>query len=295
MNTALNAPASVLKRVEQMTGRCPIHFAGSTRGYTAATRGVVEFVQGPRLFVKAAVDEQTAQWLRDEHRNYCGIKAAFMPQVLGWDDLGESPILLLEDLSGGAWPPPWTERMVADVMAMLEAVKATPPPAGLPSLESMRPELASWSHVASDPESFLKLGVCSAAWLDKALPWLIAADQSAVLTGSDLIHFDVRSSNLCFHQGKVLLIDWNWACVGNGAMELVHWFPNLRVDGGPIPQGVVEQHPELVALMTGYWAHRARLPEPRPDSTLRKVQLAQLKAILPWCANAVGFGAPVST
>lgn len=294
MNDALNAPASVLKRVELIAGRRPIRFTESTRGYTSAVRGIVDFSEGLSLFVKAGVDEQTARWLRDEQCVYAGINAAFMPAMLGWSD-GPSPVLLLEDLSGAAWPPPWTERMVAQVVAMLAQVRTTAPPVGLPSLESMRPELASWSHVAADPESFLKLSVCSPAWLEKALPTLLAAEKAAVLAGDDLIHFDVRSSNLCFSGGRVLLIDWNWACVGNGAMELVHWLPNLHVDGGPVPQGIMDANPELVAVMTGYWAHRARLSEPLPGSSLRKVQLAQLKAILPWCAHALSLESPAQT
>ena len=48
-----------------------------------------------------------------------------MPEVLGWDD-GERPLLLLEDLSGCGWPPPWDDRrieQVLDALARLHAIE----------------------------------------------------------------------------------------------------------------------------------------------------------------------------
>lgn len=282
-----NAAAGVLQRVELIAGARVKEFRPATRGYTAAVRGVVELCDGSRTFLKAASDEQTAHWLRDEHRMYAGLSGSFMPKLLGWQDADGVPLMLLEDLSAATWPPPWTSRMVSQVQEMLAEVQAAKPPAGLPTLESMRGELCSWKGVAADPSNFLSLGLCSRHWLEKSLPCLIAADERATLAGEQLLHFDVRSSNVCFRNGAPLLIDWNWACIGNGALELIHWLPNLRVDGGEVPEGITRQQPELVSMMTGYWAFRAGMPEPRPDSTLRKVQLAQLREVLPWCIEAL--------
>lgn len=50
--------------------------------------------------------------------------------------------------------------------------------------------------------------------------------------------------------------------------------------------------PQLVALMTGYWAARAGLPAPQIGSKLRQVQLAQLKVSLPWCVSALDLSKP---
>jgi hypothetical protein len=35
------------------------------------------------VFVKLALDEVAAAWLRDEHRVYAAVEAAFMPRLLG--------------------------------------------------------------------------------------------------------------------------------------------------------------------------------------------------------------------
>ena len=75
-------------------------------GYTPAERWVVRLADGRSAFVKAAVNDLTALWLRKEYRMYSAIRAPFMAELLGWADEDGPPMLLLEDLSDCAWPPP---------------------------------------------------------------------------------------------------------------------------------------------------------------------------------------------
>jgi hypothetical protein len=67
--------------------------------------------------------------------------------------------------------------------------------------------LAGWAHVAQDPAAILGLRLCSAAWLSHALDTLMAAEAQARLAGDNLVHFDVRSDNLCFVGDRVVLVD----------------------------------------------------------------------------------------
>jgi hypothetical protein len=182
------------------------------------------------VFVKAGVTDLTSGWLRDEHRVYEQLQASFLPRMLGWDDDGEMPILVLDDLSGAHWPPPWDARMVDAVVATLHEVHATKPPDGLASLESHREQLASWVHVAADPQTFLELGMCSRAWLFRSASTLIEAERQALLDGSGLVHFDVRSDNLCLAGLRALLVDWNAACIGNVDLDVVAWIPSLILE-----------------------------------------------------------------
>ena len=85
---------------------------------------------------------------------YQNVQSDFMPALLGWDDDGEKPLLVLEDLSVGLWPQSWTPDMIAATLKTLESVRKSQPPNGLPTLESMRHELASWHLVALQPDSF---------------------------------------------------------------------------------------------------------------------------------------------
>jgi hypothetical protein len=41
---------------------------------------------GRSVFLKAATDNQTAGWLRSEHRIYEALRASFMPGLIGWQD-----------------------------------------------------------------------------------------------------------------------------------------------------------------------------------------------------------------
>jgi hypothetical protein len=35
----------------------------------------------------------------------------------------------------------------------------------------------------------------------------------------------VRSDNLCFVDGRTVLVDWNLACTGDGCFDVAFWLP----------------------------------------------------------------------
>jgi hypothetical protein len=251
----------------------------------------VELEDGRRVFVKEALDDLAARWLRAEHRVYAAVSAPFMPELVGWSD-GERPLLVLEDLADAHWPPPWRDGDIDAVFAALEAVAATPPPAGVPALEERRDSLNGWELVAEDPEPLLSTGLCSRKWLDSALPALREAAAGCDLGGDALVHFDVRSDNLCVHDGRVLLVDWNLACVGNPLVDVVCWLPSLRVEGGPQPWAILPDSGGLAALLAGYFASHAGLPAPPTAPRVRPFQLAQAEVALPWAARELGLSFP---
>jgi len=271
-------------RLKRLLGATPLKMTEVTRGYTAASRLLVEFSDGRRAFVKVATDALTAGWLRDEYRIYKHVQGSFMPAMLAWED-GEHPLLVLEDLSLALWPQSWTNKSIAAVLDTLKLVGDSPVPKGMPSLETLRPDPSSWRSIAANPENFLSLKLCTARWLENALPTLIEVEESAILSGSKLLHLDVRSDNICFVGNRVVLVDWNWACVGNSLLEIVFWLPSVHLEGGPLPEQIVAGEPSLVAFVAGFWACRAGLPPPYSGATVRDLQLRQLKVALPWCAK----------
>jgi hypothetical protein len=279
------------------------HLTGAG-GYTPAFRLRVELDDGRTAFVKAASNDPTAGWLRDEARVYdtldgCG----FLPRRLGCEDDGARPVLVLEDLSGAAghWPPPWRPGDVERVLETLAAVRPCAgrfAPGALPRLADLRADFAGWATVAADPAPFLSLGMCSAAWLDVCIPGLLAAADAAPLDGGDLCHLDTRSDNVCLAaDGRTVLVDWNWAVVGNGVIDIAGWLPSLRREGGPEPEEALRRaglpdQPEFAALLAGFWAARAGLPSPPDAPKVRAVQKAQLTVALPWAARALGLPPP---
>lgn len=255
-------------------------------GYTLMEHWLVE-LEGRRAFAKVAVDEPTAGFLRDEYRVYNRVRASFIPRLVGWNDDGERPVLLIEDLTAGHWPPPWRPGDIKLVREALVELHATTPPGALEPLTW--DDLNTWRQVEADPRPFLSLRLCSAGWLERALPELLAATEQFPLAGGTFLHLDVRSDNICVRNGRALLVDWNWASIGNATLDVAFWLPSLYVEGGPQPSEVLPDAAEVTAVVSGFFAAVAGLPPPAGAPTVRPLQLAQLKVALPWAVDVLGL------
>src|SRR3954469_11087233 len=79
------------------------------RGYTHAGRHRAFLDDGRTVFVKSAVDELSAGWLRVEIAVYTQLRGSFLPEFHGWTEHNGLPLIVLEDLGNAHWPPPWRE------------------------------------------------------------------------------------------------------------------------------------------------------------------------------------------
>lgn len=262
-------------------------------GYSSAIRIIVTYGDGKTVFVKGAANRLTADWLRIEYGIYSRLQAPFLPVMHAWEDDGSSPFLVLEDLSGAVWQPPWTAARIAQLLDAMHQVAATTPPAFLPGLQEKWSALPGWTQVMEEPAPFLRLGLCSADWSAKNIPVLVSAEADADLAGKDLVHGDIRSDNLCFAGDTVKIVDWNWACRGNGAFDLAAWLPSLHLEGGPLPDSILPGHAQLAARVSGYFAAVAGLPAEQASAKIRAIQLAQLRVAMPWAARTLGLAPPV--
>lgn len=261
-------------------------------GYTVAYHGIAELANGTTAFVKAATEPVTAEFIRDEQRILVALSGPFAPAVLAMDE-ADPPLLVLEDLRAAHWPPPWEDGMIGAVREALAAVAATAPPVSVPAIEIYRDRLVSgWAEIEADPAPFLSLGICSSAWLDRALPTLREASESAPIDGEALLHLDVRSDNLCIAVRGAVLVDWNHACVGNPGLDVAAWLPSLRLEGGPEPEEILPGAAGFAALLAGFFGSRAGLPAPETAPQVRPFQLAQLRVALPWAARELGLPPP---
>ena len=263
------------------------------RGYTHAGRHRAFLDDGRTVFVKSAVDELSAGWLRVEIAVYNQLSGSFLPEFHGWSEQEGLPLIVIEDLGDAHWPPPWREGDIEAVLQALSEISASTPPTGLEVVP--RDELAyEWREVERDPEPFLATGLCTREWLADHLPVLRAAAESAPFEGSDLLHLDVRSDNIALRDGRAVLVDWNWACQGNAVLDLVAWAPSLHSEGGPAPDDFVAGPgvPELVAALAGTWAARVGLPPPPTGPRVREGQRKQLAVTLPWACRCLGIPEP---
>lgn len=246
---------------------------------------------GRAAFVKVALDDLAATWLRKEHNVYANVAGSFIPPLLGWRD-DEPTLLVIDDLSEAHWPPPWPAGSIEAVLAALDAIHAAPPPPGLDSLETKRESLDGWRRVAAEPEPFLALRLCSVGWLEVALPILLSATAACRLDGDALLHLDVRSDNVSLRGSEAVLVDWNWAAIGNPDIDLVAWLPSLRLEGGPEPWELVPDSEGLAPLLAGFFASLAGLPPPDTAPKVREIQRRQAEVALPWAARELGLPPP---
>ena len=254
-------------------------------GYTPAARYLARN-GNRRAFVKIATTPHTAALLRREIAAYRALGEGPWPALLGYDESGEHPALIIEDLSGAVWPPPWTDETVAAALTSIRQLHGTK--ANLPAFEAVHGGVEpGWSMVGADPAPFLALKLVTPDWLAKALPALIEAESSCGTGGTAATHFDLRSDNMCFVSGRMILVDWAEACLSNPDLDLGFWLPSLAAEGGPPPEIILPRSPEIAAWVSGYFAARAGL-EDIPDAPfVRWVQREQLSAALPWARRAL--------
>ena len=260
-------------------------------GYSPALRLIATLADGSTVFVKAAVDDLTGQWVQAERAAYEAlVGVSFMPKLVGADE----ETLVLEDLRNARWPPPWQAGDIDSVLAVLEEMTAIAAPDWAPALNDVRGDLGGlWDVVGADPSGLLKLGVCSPDWFGRAQPVLADAARRAPLDGPSVVHFDVRSDNVCLTPNGALLVDWNLLCRGNGAIDRAFFAQTLTMEGqGPPWELLPDADPGIVAVVAGFLADRAPGP-PLPNAPrVRPVQLAQLRICLPWAARVLGLPEP---
>jgi hypothetical protein len=278
---------AIAARVAQLLGWAPTRWREVRGGYTPAARYVVE-AGSSRAFVKVATTLGTAMSLRREGHAYAVIQPDFRPRLLGWQDDETQPILVIEDLSAAAWPPPWRDEQVADALARIRALHASS--ADLPTYADRHGgREPGWDSVANEPGPFLDLGLVTRDWLTRTLPALVEAEQACSIEGDAVTHWDIRSDNMVFTADGLKLIDWSETCLANPDPDLGFWLPSLRFEGGPPPEAVLPHAPEVAAWVSGFFAARAGLPDIPDAPFVRRVQREQLSMALPWVQRALGL------
>ena len=287
----------IASRLQQFFDSAPIDWQETPGGYSEAHRGIVTLKSGKRVFVKVATNEKTNLWLHHENAIYQYVQAAFMPKYYGFipETVGNhDAILILEDLSAAHWPPPWTDEIVTKVQDALKKLNAIDAPDFLPSMESRRSSLGGWAEVKRNPLLFLTVGTCSEAWLSSYIDTLVQAEEAADLSSETFVHMDIRSGNLCVDDGQVKFLDWSHAEKGNAALDLIFWLPSLALEGGSLPEEIITAHPNLLALVSGYFARTSgpALEKEGRDGRIFRLKFELLGPALYYTCKTLGIPQP---
>jgi hypothetical protein len=280
-------PQSIALALEQYFGAPIASLNPAQFGFTAAIRGVLEFANTKRAFVKCATDTETESWLATERTMYTHFDAnsfSRAPKLLHVIEAKGSDFsaLALQDLSACAVAPPWSETRVQSVLNTLEVVSALSPPQGLPKLSANADFARAWQKIAAALDAVVALDVINRAWWIRHAPTLTSLDGARILEGDALLHLDVRSDNMAFREnGECVLFDWNWACIGNPRAEIAGWLPSLALEGGTLPIALQHRCREQIFLMFGFLLHAATRPNIPKAPMLREFQRKQALALRP--------------
>ena len=284
-------PSTALRAaVAGLTGAQPTRWTARSGGFTPTERWSFDLADGRRVFAKRGTEDWLAETLRTEYRVLGMVAAGLRCEVLGWQD-GRRPVLLLEDLRHGYWPPPWRPGDIDQVLSALQRMWAMPAD-GLPSAERVREIMSGWQRIVEDPSAFLRLQIATPGWLERCLEPLREAADAASYAGDAFLHMDIRSDNICLLGDRVVLVDWNWAVRGPRELDLACWLPSLRLEGGPLPEQVATGLGRYAAAMASYFAVSAALPPVPGSPRLRRFQLDQLTVALPWACRELDLPQP---
>jgi aminoglycoside phosphotransferase (APT) family kinase protein len=197
------------------------------------------------------------------------------------------PILVLEALDPSGWVQEWTPQLIDATRDLLHEVH-TLSAAGVPALGAIA---NPWDAIAADPARLLRMHVCTDEWLAKHLDTLGAAAATAPTAGESLIHRDVRAANLWCGNGRLVLVDWASAAIGNPWLDHHLWLVALHAEGGPAPDAAAGPHAAgHAALIAGQ--QPLLTPSRDADPELFAQRRRRLEVALSWAARLLDIEPP---
>ncbi len=284
-------------RVERVLGRPSTEWVEPDTGLTAAARYSVMLEDGSSVFVKAATDDQTERWLRNEHLALHHAPERFTPRVVAWlDEPGDHPVLVVEDLRSAHWPAGhegvnWREGDIERVLAAVTDLSGVPAPAAFEPSARRRAYWPTFLGEGPDRAAFLGFGLCTADWLADAASVLTEAEGNLDDSGDALVHGDLRSDNICVTDDRVVFVDWSHASRGSAEHDLALLLPTLHLEGGPMPYDVLPKAGGWAAAGAASLARRVLDDDGAPD-WLVSVFVRLIAIDLAWAASCLGLPRP---
>lgn len=304
-------PSTLRNRLEVQLGSPVVSTISQPTGFSPGVAARLRLADGRRLFVKAVCPTPNPSAPDIYRREESIVRALPMgtpaPRLLDSCDEGKDGwiVLFFEEVAGRHPAQPWELVELDRVLQALDALSAmlTPSPLAPPLVGDASGEfttrLCGWQRLTSEGSSLLKQ---LDPWSQRHLTKLVELEAlaPAAVAGKTLLHFDIRADNLLLTDERVWFVDWPLACVGATWIDLVFFAPSITMQGGPLPEQVLQRStvgraadPAAVTAglvaMAGFFTHRSLQPPPPGLPTLRAFQAAQGVVSRQWVAQRTGW------
>jgi aminoglycoside phosphotransferase (APT) family kinase protein len=290
-------PAHIQQVIAAAAG-APVTTAGSQDGgFSPALASVLGLADGRRLFVKASNVARSA-FAVDAIRTESQVLAALpdnvpAPRLLWSYDDEDWAILLTEAVPGHNPHQPWISgelRRFLGAFTVLAQI-LTPSPMTVRPLAGDTGLGHNWRSLAANPASAAGLAPEVTAVIDRLA--VIEESWAMAVTGSSLLHGDLRSDNFLLTADGFAVVDWPSVCLGAPWIDLLFAIPSIAMHGGGDPASVWGGHPlgheaepdavnTAIAGLAGFFLHRSIQPPIPLLPTIRDFQHVQGVIALDW-------------
>ncbi len=292
-------PQPIRDRVSTRTGRV-VGVVSHEGGYSPGLAATLTGDDGVRTFVKAvstSYHERSAELYRDEARVNTLLPPGTPAPAMRWTFEHEDWVVLGFDAADAQVELPWDEPTLQAVLDLASELARVRAPEALPSQPERLRGLDGWHRAAEDGRDLSSWG----PQVVERLPALVAltADYPERTAGTSLVHHDARRDNMVRLDGRLLLVDWPYACAGAPWVDLLAQLPSVVIEGGGDAAAIwaradVARHADpddvtaVLAGLAGYFVCASVLPAPVGVPHVRAFQRAQGEAALTWLWERLG-------
>lgn len=295
-------PPAVRADFEAWAGSPVISAVNQQGGFSPGVAARVLLADGRRVFVKAvspAQNEVSPVFARREAFITRSLPPATPAPPLLWEyDQDGWVVLAFAEIAGQMPAQPWLlpelERVIDAMDQLADALTPTPLPpefAGMIS-EHVAASIHGWGQLRDGPpEPLAALDDWSRWHLDQLIE--LEAQAPAAVTGSTLLHFDIRADNILLSPEQVWFVDWPHARVGAPWVDLAAFAQSAALNGGLPPEQILQRSrygraanpadvTAFLAALSGFFVQRSFQPAPPGLPTLRAFQAAQGAETINW-------------
>jgi aminoglycoside phosphotransferase (APT) family kinase protein len=295
--TWAEVPAHIQEAIAAAAGAAVTAASSKEGGFSPALASVLALADGNHVFAKAsnlARSTFAVDAIRSETRVLAALPGRVPAPRLLWSyDDGDWAILLTEAIHGynphQPWPADELGRFLGAFTLLAEVL--TPTPVSAPGLAGDTDFSHNWRILAGDPATAARLAPGITALIER----LAGLEESwvAAVSGSSLIHGDLRSDNFLLTTEGFTVVDWPAVCLGAPWVDLLFAMPSVAMHGGGDPDTLWNGHslgrtaePDAVntaiAGLAGFFLYRSIQPPIPLLPTLREFQRVQGEIALDW-------------